>query len=139
MKVPLWLMAGVVAVAATSFTQALGSAVLDDPTLISRGENIYDRCRACHALHRNRTGPRHCGLLGRKAGSLPAFRYSKAMRKAELIWTRDNLDRFLANPRMVVPGNRMGYAGIRADDERRALIAYLTWIDTPEGPCRLKN
>ena len=63
-----------------------------------RGEELYARCVACHALASDRVGPRHCGLLGRRAGSVPGFAYSPAMKKSRLIWDVKTLDRFLARP-----------------------------------------
>lgn len=50
-----------------------------------RGEQVYTRCFACHALEHDRTGPRHCGLFGRKAGSVPGFDYSDAMKKSGIV------------------------------------------------------
>jgi cytochrome c len=93
-----------------------------------RGEKIYERCGACHAIDRDRTGPRHAGLFGRRAGSLPGFAYSPAMKKAGaagLIWNEETLDAFLQSPTKYVPGTRMGYAGVKNDQERADLIAYL--------------
>ena len=90
-----------------------------------RGEEIYSRCLACHALAYDRVGPRHCGLFGRRAGSVPGFDYSDAMRKSGIVWDAATLDRFLAAPTRVVPGTTMGYAGIPDPAERNALIAWL--------------
>jgi cytochrome c len=91
----------------------------------ARGEQLYARCAACHALAYDRVGPRHCGLLGRGAGSVPGFDYSPAMKRSKLVWTRENLTRFLADPLSVVPGTTMTYAGINDAKERADLIAYL--------------
>jgi len=90
-----------------------------------RGEEIYARCGACHALESDRTGPHHCGLFGRRAGSVPGFNYSRAMKRSGIVWNADTLDRFLASPTRVVPGTTMGYAGIDDAQERADLIAYL--------------
>ncbi len=93
-----------------------------------RGEKIYGRCGACHSIDRDRTGPRHAGLFGRRAGSVPGFAYSPAMKKAGangLVWNDDTLDKFLKAPTKYIPGTRMGYAGIPNDQERADLIAYL--------------
>ncbi|MGE5319908.1 MAG: c-type cytochrome [Hyphomicrobiaceae bacterium] len=96
------------------------------------GEAIYSRCLACHALAYDRTGPRHCGLFGRHAGSIKGFPYSDAMRHSNIVWNEATLDRFLANPLKTVPGTSMGYAGVKDDKERADLIAYLKWANTSE-------
>ncbi|NYT45526.1 cytochrome c family protein [Alcaligenaceae bacterium] len=97
-----------------------------------RGEAVYSRCLACHALAYDRTGPRHCGLLGRQAGSVPGFSYSEAMKNAQFVWTEETLDDFLAAPMQAVPGTSMGYAGIPDTQERSDLIAYLKQQDASE-------
>lgn len=95
------------------------------PAQVKAGEAIYARCLACHALAYDRTGPRHCGLFGRRAGSVKGFPYSGAMQRTDIIWNAKTLDRFLANPTQAVPGTSMGYAGVTDGKERAALIAYL--------------
>jgi len=90
-----------------------------------KGEEIYSRCLACHALAYDRTGPRHCGLFGRKAGSVPGFAYSDAMKHSKITWNAKTLDRFIADPMKAVPGTAMGYAGVKDPQERADLIAYL--------------
>jgi cytochrome c len=100
----------------------------------TRGAKIYERCGACHAIDRDRTGPRHAGLFGRRAGSVPGFAYSAAMKKAGadgLVWNDETLDSFLQNPTHYVPGTRMGYAGVKDDQERADLIAYLKVATKP--------
>ena len=99
-----------------------GATARGDP---ANGERIYGRCLACHALQYDRTGPRHCGLFGRKAGGVPGFDYSEAMKRSGIVWNAVTLDRFLANPLGTVPGTTMGYAGIADARERADLIAYL--------------
>jgi cytochrome c len=94
----------------------------------ARGAKIYERCGACHSIDRDRTGPRHAGLFGRRAGSVPGFPYSPAMKKAGangLVWNETTLDQFLKAPTKFVHGTRMGYAGIPDDQERADLIAFL--------------
>jgi cytochrome c len=89
------------------------------------GKEVYGRCLACHALEYDRVGPRHCGLLGRRAGSVPGFAYSEAMKRSKLVWNEKTLDRFLANPPKTVPGTAMTYAGVPDAKDRADLIAYL--------------
>ncbi len=104
---------------------------LGDP---KAGEAIYSRCLACHALAYDRTGPRHCGLFGRRAGGVRGFAYSEAMKRSNIVWNAKTLDRFLANPLKAVPGTSMGYAGIADRRERADLIAYLEQANRTE-PC----
>lgn len=91
----------------------------------SRGQELYEgRCGGCHSLDANRVGPMHRGVVGRKAGSAKDFDYSAALRKSKLTWTEATLDRWLANPEALVPGQRMGYSVAEAAD-RADIIAYL--------------
>jgi cytochrome c len=89
------------------------------------GEAVYSRCLGCHALEYNRTGPKHCGLLGRRAGAADGYDYSPAMKKSTLVWNEKTLDRFLADPLKTVPGTTMTYAGVPDDKERADLVAFL--------------
>ena len=115
--------AGVLLAVAAGMAAAAGDkATRGDPM---RGEQVYSRCLACHALAYDRTGPRHCGLIGRRAGSVPGFQYSDAMRRSAIVWNAKTLDRFLADPLQAVPGTAMGYAGVADGTERSDLIAYL--------------
>jgi cytochrome c len=110
-------------VAAAAFALLAGPAVAAGDA--ARGEKIYARCAACHALAYDRTGPRHCGLFSRHAGTVPGFAYSDAMQRSKIVWNEKTLDRFLANPTGAVPGTSMGYAGVTDRKERTDLIAYL--------------
>jgi len=101
-----------------------------------RGEEIYARCLACHTLAQNRVGPRHCGLFGRKAGTVPNYQYSTAMKKHGVTWNEETLDRFIENPMKTVPGTKMGYAGVKDAEERADLIAYLKAATSDPKTCR---
>lgn len=90
-----------------------------------RGEQLYARCIACHALAYDRVGPRHCGLLGRRAGSVPGFAYSPAMKNSGLVWDEKTLNLFLAKPLALVPRTAMTYDGVPEARDRSDLIAYL--------------
>lgn len=96
-----------------------------------RGEELYHRCQGCHSIDRNRIGPMHKGLFGRTAGTVPGFSYSAAMKNSGIVWNEDTLDRFLKNPRQMVPGTKMTYAGIKDAKDRADLIAYLKQATKP--------
>lgn len=105
---------------AQSSTTAAGSAI--------KGKEIYDaRCSACHSVDDNRVGPMHLGVFGRKAGGVKSYRYSDALAKSKVIWNRDSLTAWLANPEMLIPGQRMGYA-MDNDKDREDVVAYLATL-----------
>lgn len=119
---------GTLAAAAVALALAAGAVAAKDTALQGNpgaGEAIYERCLACHALAYDRTGPRHCGLFGRRAGSIKGFAYSEAMKRSRILWNEKTLDHFLANPLKAMPGTAMGYAGVTDRTERADLIAYL--------------
>lgn len=90
-----------------------------------RGQMIYEtRCTGCHSIDANRIGPAHRGVVGRVAGTAPGFAYSPALKKSKIVWTPENLDRWLAGPIKFIPGVRMGFSLANADD-RRDVIAWL--------------
>lgn len=120
-----------IALAVTVGGVAAKTVAAGDP---KAGEAVYARCLACHALAYNRTGPKHCGLLGRRAGSVAEFNYSDAMKRVRWVWDRKTLDRFLADPLKTVPGTTMGYAGVKDKQERADLIAYIEQADG-SGEC----
>src|SRR5215472_8048359 len=85
-------------------------------------------CRTCHTLKEgdNRIGPSLHKIIGRRAGSLPNYRYSSAMKDADFVWDKVTLDRFIANPDQVVFGNNMKpYGGLNSAEERAKIVAFL--------------
>jgi len=98
------------------------------PDLIN-GRILFARCGICHALtaeeSKGKKGPALAGLFGRKAGTVPGFKYSKAMRTKGVVWTEKTLDAYLRKPAAYVPGTTMVYSGLRRAADRRDLIAYL--------------
>jgi cytochrome c len=85
-------------------------------------------CRTCHTLRDgdNRLGPHLHKVIGRKAGSVPGYGYSSAMKDAGIVWDKATLDRFMANPDQVVPGHNMKpYGGLASAEERAKIVAYL--------------
>lgn len=94
----------------------------------ARGRDAYEaRCGGCHSPEADRVGPRHAGILGRRAGSVPGFAYSPALAAGPFVWDAALLERWLADPEQLVPGQRMGYrvadAAIRSD-----IVAYLATL-----------
>src|SRR5215469_1891183 len=102
-----------------------------DASQINQGKTFFnDVCGACHTNkpNQNRIGPSLFGVVGRLAGSAPGFDYSTAMKGAAVTWSEESLDRYLADPKAVVPGNKMPYAGVKNDERRKNLIAYLSTL-----------
>lgn len=92
---------------------------------MTRGQELYAQCAACHKLQENSVGPMHCGLIGRAAGSVPGFEYSEAMKNSGLVWNVKTLDEFLVSPIAYVSGTKMGFAGLPDEKDRADVIAYL--------------
>jgi len=82
------------------------------------------RCTGCHALDHEKAGPRLAGVVGGRAGAVPAFPYSDAVKNAGLVWNETNLDKWLTDPESLLPDNDMTF---RLDNraERAAIIAFL--------------
>ncbi|WP_346771858.1 c-type cytochrome [Bradyrhizobium sp. 170] len=93
------------------------------------GQQAFNNaCRTCHMVKEgdNRLGPNLHKIVGRKAGSLPDYGFSSAMKEAGFVWDEEKLDRFIANPDEVVPGNSMKpYGGLSSSDDRKKIIAFL--------------
>src|SRR5262245_30325385 len=91
----------------------------------AHGEEIYNsRCIACHSPDANRVGPKHRGVVGRTAGTVPDFNYSKAVKSSGVVWTEETLDKWLTSPQALIPGQRMNFK-IANPADRADLIAYL--------------
>lgn len=97
----------------------------------ARGERVFQRCFACHSVAAGEDklpGPNLRGVVGRRAGTLTAFRFSPALVEAGargLVWTRETLDAYLADPSRFVPGTEMGMPGLREADDRHDVIDFL--------------
>jgi cytochrome c len=92
------------------------------------GEKIFKaQCGICHAVAagQNRIGPTLFGVVGRAAGSVPGFNYTADHKKLGITWDAATLDKYLTNPRAMVPDTSMVYAGLKDDAERADLVAYL--------------
>ena len=111
-------------------------AYSDSDMDVSAGKRIYTRCTGCHAPGYHRTGPKHCGLMGRRAGSVSEFEFTPAMKNSEITWTKETLDQFLRAPLDMMPGTNMGFAGIPSAGERQQLIAFLATLTYENPLCR---
>ena len=92
------------------------------------GKRMYNQCAACHSLvkDKNGLGPSLHSVIGRKSATATGFKnYSPAMQKVEIVWTEENLGKYLADPKGFIPGNRMIYVGMKKDEDRANLIAFL--------------
>jgi cytochrome c len=110
----------------------LPSVAASDPV---HGERVFQRCYACHSVapgEDNLAGPNLRCILGRRAGTLPGFRFSPAMSEAGvirgLVWTREALDAFLIDPQRVIPGTAMWIPELAVPEDRRDLIDYLEHV-----------
>jgi cytochrome c len=90
-----------------------------------RGKMLFATCAACHSDKPDAIGPTLQGVYGRKSGSIPDFRYSTAMKRANLTWDESNLRDYIKDPQTKVKGNRMPFGGLSNSDDINDLIAYL--------------
>ncbi|MCB1882404.1 MAG: cytochrome c family protein [Geminicoccaceae bacterium] len=112
---------------------ALGLAVLAAGTARAQegdaaaGEKVFKKCKVCHATDTstNKVGPHLGDVIGRKAGSVEDYKYSAAMKDSGLTWDDATLDKYLADPRGVVKGTKMVFAGLKKEEDRANVIAYL--------------
>jgi cytochrome c len=121
---------------AAAAMMAIALAGWTGPTLAAgnaaEGEKTFKRvCSVCHIATKDgakRPGPSLFGVVGRKSGTTEGFRYSEANKNANIVWSEENLDPYLADPKKVVPGTTMAFAGVRKPEERTDLIAYLATL-----------
>jgi cytochrome c len=105
----------------------LGFALLHQATAAgaAQGKALFERrCAGCHSLDADKEGPRLRGVYGRRAGSVSSFNYSDGLKRMQMTWDADSLDRWLADPDKLVPDNDMAFRLINAD-ERREVIEFL--------------
>ena len=132
MMIHLAFSAQLVFVCSLGFAQlAHGQArdwVNPQPGNVERGSALYQQhCTACHNIDSNKIGPAHRGVMGRRFGSLPGYKYSSELAASRLRWTPQTLNKWLADPEELVNGQRMGFL-IEDAQERGDLITYLATL-----------
>ena len=115
----LWGITILLASALVAHAQGAGDA--------QRGAQVFAQCKVCHSLEagKNMVGPSLHGLIGRKAGSVPGYTYSPAMKNANVTWNDDTLSKYLVDPKAFLPGDKMVFAGIKDPSKLGDLLAYL--------------
>ena len=101
------------------------SAAEGDP---AAGKRVFNQCQACHTVvkGKNGLGPSLNGVIGRKVGTADGFKnYSPSMQKSDVVWSEENLDKYLADPKGFIPGNRMIFVGLKKPEDRANVIAFI--------------
>jgi cytochrome c len=93
----------------------------------AKGEKVFAQCKACHVaeLGKNRVGPSLWAVVGRTAGTISGFNYSKANKESGVTWSEDVLFTYLEAPSKFMPGTRMAFGGLKQPQDRADVIAYL--------------
>lgn len=95
---------------------------------IQQAEVLFSKCKICHQTtegENHTIGPNLFGVYERQIGSVPGFKFSKAVRTAARSWNDENLDAFLRDPQVFLPRNKMAFSGLKRESERNAVICYL--------------
>jgi len=124
-----WLKTLAVAVVASS--TLAGPALAQQAGNAQEGAEVFKKCRSCHDVGpgaKNKVGPLLNGIVGRKAGTIEGFSYSEANKAAGakgLVWTEEVMFKYLENPLAFMPANKMAFAGLKDEQDRKDVIAYL--------------
>ena len=116
-----------IAAVALAAVMALASTSAIAAGDVKKGKKVFNKCKACHAIkaRKTRVGPTMFGIVGRDAGTLKGFKFSKAMKASGITWDDANLNEYLKKPRKFVPKTKMSFAGLKKDADRANVIAYL--------------
>ena len=116
---------GVIAVAGFGTTLTTHSSAQD----AAAGKQVFTQCSVCHSVDgTNGVGPTLKGIVGSKAGEVPGFRFSRAMKGSNITWDDKALNDFIADPQKVIPGNVMPFSGLADAKQRTDVIAYLNTL-----------
>ena len=116
-------------VASVAIAVSAGSALAQD---LAAGENSFKKCLPCHAVGadaKNKVGPLLNGLEGRKSGTIEGYNYTEANKNSGITWDDKTFGEYITDPRAKIPGTKMVFAGIKSENEKAALWAYLKQFD----------
>jgi len=114
--------------------QAATAVVEKTRTPLENGAKIAKQCKICHSFEdggANKVGPNLWGIIGSKAASKDGFKYSKAMTEANITWDEASLEAYITKPKEFVPGTRMAFVGVKKEQDRADLLAYIKEKTTP--------
>ncbi len=112
------------------FVFSTASILIGNPAIagdVAKGEKVFKKCKACHYVdkEKNKTGPHLVNIMGRAAGAVEGYKYSKAMAGSGLVWDEATMASFLAKPKKYLKGTKMAFAGLRKESDISNVIAYL--------------
>lgn len=104
-----------------------GTALADGDGDAAAGKKVFNKCKSCHGFDpgKKKVGPHLNGVVGRAAGAVEGYKYSKAMKGSGLTWDHETLDEFLKKPKALVKGTKMSMAGLKKEADRKNVIAYI--------------
>lgn len=114
----------------TTLIVAAGAGAAQADGDAAAGEKVFKKCAACHVVDsdKKKVGPSLQNVIGRTAGTMEGFKYSKSMKEAGeggLVWSVETISEYLKDPKGYVKGNKMSFAGLKKDDDVANVIAYL--------------
>ena len=117
----------VTATLALALTAVLGSGAALAAGDAAAGEKVFKKCKTCHTFDpgKKKIGQHLKGVIGRKAGAVEGYKYSKTMAGSDIVWDAANLDEFLKKPKAFMKGTKMSFGGLKKESQRADLIAYL--------------
>ena len=120
------MMKKILVVALAAAVPALAAAPAIAAGDAAKGEKVFRKCKACHAVDgKNKVGPHLDGVFGRAAAAVEGFSYSQAMKDSGVTWDEESLNKYLENPKDFVKGTKMIFAGLKKEEDRADVIAYL--------------